>query len=77
MPNITGADLLAALSDLVNGQSQPSRFKTAGTAQYMHGPGGLFNDPALDQAVFGALPLPVAGVAANIPAYPTTHTNPS
>lgn len=77
MPNITGADLLAALSELVSEQSQPARFKTNSTAQYMHGPGGLFNDPALEAAVFSTLMLPVTGVAANIPAFQTTFTNPS
>lgn len=64
-------ELLSALTALFNG----SRQKTAPTAQYMHGPQGLFNDPSLEAPIVSAMALPITGLASVMPAMATDVTH--
>lgn len=45
------------------------------TAQTMHGPGGLFSTPGLDQAVVSTVVRP-RGLGPRLPAFPSVFTNP-
>lgn len=48
---------------------------TANTAQLMHGPGGLFNTPGLENAFLSTVIKP-KGIGPLLPAFPTNYTDP-
>ena len=56
----------------------PNMIKGVGadhTAQLLHGPGGLFNTPGLENPFLSTVVAP-RGIGQYLPAYPTTFTDP-
>lgn len=66
------------IEQLINGMTQQLHTKAPaqfGTAQRLHGPGGMFNTPGLDNAIISTHIKP-RGLGSLLPAFPSFDTNP-
>jgi hypothetical protein len=66
----------AMLQQMQAGGSRYKAVSSTPTTVYGHGPGGLFSSPALERPIYSAMVLPMAGLASQLPAFPSTSTNP-
>jgi hypothetical protein len=68
------AQALVALA--ANGGNVMKAVSGTPDASYMHGIGGLFSTPGLDQRVFSAMLLPSQGLMSRLPAFPSDYDQP-
>ena len=71
----TGGALSEILSNIKQNSGQAKAAALAHTGTLLHGPGGLFNTPGLDQALI-SLHVKSKGLGQLLPAFPSTDTNP-
>ena len=67
---------LAIINQVVASGGLAEKAVATNSAQYGHGPGGTFSLPQLDQNIYNAMQLPVAGLAAQLPIRKTNLLTP-
>jgi hypothetical protein len=74
-PDGSGADILSGLQEIGSRRLSREALASGHTGTLLHGPGGIFNTPGLDNSVI-SLHVQSRGLGQLLPSFPSVDTNP-